>query len=66
VVYKGAPDERKRLFKEEVESGQFNVLLTTYEYIMKDKVRDCGVGENLRGFTICQLREELQLRQCVV
>jgi ATP-dependent helicase STH1/SNF2 len=45
VVYKGAPDERKRLFKEEVESGQFNVLLTTYEYIMKDKVRDdrlCG------------------------
>jgi ATP-dependent helicase STH1/SNF2 len=43
VVYKGAPDERKRLFKEEVESGQFNVLLTTYEYIMKDKVRDCGL-----------------------
>jgi SNF2 family DNA or RNA helicase len=66
VVYKGAPDERKRLFKEEVESGQFNVLLTTYEYIMKDKVRDCNVGENLRGFTICHLREEEQLRQCVV
>ena len=38
VVYKGAPDERKQLFKDEVESGQFNVLLTTYEYIMKDKV----------------------------
>eukprot|EP00428_Durinskia_dybowskii_P083329 CAMPEP_0170441350 /NCGR_PEP_ID=MMETSP0117_2-20130122/46848_1 /TAXON_ID=400756 /ORGANISM="Durinskia baltica, Strain CSIRO CS-38" /LENGTH=1297 /DNA_ID=CAMNT_0010701887 /DNA_START=433 /DNA_END=4327 /DNA_ORIENTATION=+ len=37
VVYKGAPDERKQLFKDEVESGQFNVLLTTYEYIMKDK-----------------------------
>ncbi|KAJ1441487.1 SNF2 family N-terminal domain-containing protein [Ochromonadaceae sp. CCMP2298] len=37
VVYKGTPDERKRLFKEEVEAGQLNVLLTTYEYIMKDK-----------------------------
>ena len=37
VVYKGAPDDRKRLFKEEVEAGQLNVLLTTYEYIMKDK-----------------------------
>lgn len=37
MVYKGAPDERKRLFKDEVEAGQLNVLLTTYEYIMKDK-----------------------------
>jgi hypothetical protein len=27
------------MFKEEVEGGQFNVLLTTYEYIMKVKVR---------------------------
>ncbi len=37
VVYKGAPDDRKRIFRDEVESGQLNVLLTTYEYIMKDK-----------------------------
>jgi SNF2 family DNA or RNA helicase len=37
VVYKGTPTVRKSLFKEEVESGHFNVLLTTYEYIMKDK-----------------------------
>ena len=37
VVYKGIPDDRKRLYKEHVESGQLNVLLTTYEYIMKDK-----------------------------
>jgi SNF2 family DNA or RNA helicase len=37
VVYKGLPDDRKRIFKEDVESGQLNVLLTTYEYIMKDK-----------------------------
>ncbi|KAL7679180.1 putative bromodomain, helicase, Helicase/SANT-associated domain, snf2, ATP coupling [Plasmopara halstedii] len=37
VVYKGAPQVRKELYKQEMASCQFNVLLTTYEYIMKDK-----------------------------
>ena len=37
VVYKGTPNERKKIFKEEIEARQFNLLLTTYEYIMKDK-----------------------------
>jgi superfamily II DNA or RNA helicase len=37
VVYKGTPDERKRIFKEEIESHLLNALITTYEYIMKDK-----------------------------
>ena len=37
VVYKGQPDERKRLFREEVEDGRLNVLVTTYEYTMRDK-----------------------------
>lgn len=37
VVYKGPPQARKELFKQEMASCQFNVLLTTYEYIMKDK-----------------------------
>lgn len=37
VVYKGAPQVRKELHKQEMASCQFNVLLTTYEYIMKDK-----------------------------
>jgi len=37
VVYKGQPDERKRLFKEDVEDGHLNVLITTYEYTMRDK-----------------------------
>lgn len=37
VVYKGTPLVRKALYKEEVEPGHFNVLVTTYEYIMKDK-----------------------------
>ncbi|TDH73532.1 hypothetical protein CCR75_007652 [Bremia lactucae] len=33
----GAPHVRKELHKQEMASCQFNVLLTTYEYIMKDK-----------------------------
>jgi SNF2 family DNA or RNA helicase len=37
VVYKGTPPVRKQIFKEEVEPGRFNVMLTTYEYIMFDK-----------------------------
>ena len=37
VVYKGTPAQRKGLYKTEVRGGHFNVLLTTYEYIIKDK-----------------------------
>ena len=36
-MYKGLPLERKRICKEELELGQFNILLTTYEYVMRDK-----------------------------
>eukprot|EP01041_Mallomonas_annulata_P001914 gene1914-3715_t len=37
VIYKGTPLIRKQIYKDEVENGLFNVLLTTYEYIMKDR-----------------------------
>lgn len=37
VVYRGLKEERRQIFKDEVENGRLNVLLTTYEYIMKDK-----------------------------
>jgi SNF2 family DNA or RNA helicase len=37
VVYKGTPGQRRELYKTEVRNGQFNVLLTTYEYIIRDK-----------------------------
>jgi superfamily II DNA/RNA helicase len=37
VVYKGTPAQRKGLYKSAVREGHFNVLLTTYEYIIKDK-----------------------------
>jgi len=37
VCYKGTPGIRKDIYKEQVSKGHFNVLLTTYEYIIKDK-----------------------------
>eukprot|EP00123_Amoebidium_parasiticum_P016909 comp23636_c1_seq1/m.40301 comp23636_c1_seq1/g.40301 ORF comp23636_c1_seq1/g.40301 comp23636_c1_seq1/m.40301 type:complete len:1534 (-) comp23636_c1_seq1:538-5139(-) len=36
IVYKGKPKERLDL-QAEVRKGDFNVLLTTYEYVLKDK-----------------------------
>lgn len=44
ICYKGTPSQRKELYKEQVKNGHFNVLLTTYEYIIKDKA-------NLRKIT---------------
>ena len=37
VCYKGTPAQRKQLYQDHVRMGHFNVLLTTYEYIIKDK-----------------------------
>ncbi|CAM9437664.1 unnamed protein product, partial [Scytosiphon promiscuus] len=37
VTYKGTPATRKDIQREEMGSGQYNVLLTTYDYVMKDK-----------------------------
>lgn len=37
VCYKGTPTQRRDLYKDEVRAGHFNVLLTTYEYIIRDK-----------------------------
>lgn len=37
VCYKGTPAVRKDIYKDQVSKGHFNVLLTTYEYIIKDK-----------------------------
>ncbi|CAI9106540.1 OLC1v1005724C1 [Oldenlandia corymbosa var. corymbosa] len=34
IVYSGPPEERRRLFKEQIIQQKFNVLLTTYEYLM--------------------------------
>jgi ATP-dependent helicase STH1/SNF2 len=37
VAYKGQPGVRKHLYNSIIAHGKFSVLLTTYEYIMKDK-----------------------------
>lgn len=37
VIYKGKPPTRKAIYKEEVVGGMYNVLLTSYEYVMIDK-----------------------------
>ena len=39
VYYVGRKDERARKFTQEVSSLQFNVLVTTYEYIMRDRAK---------------------------
>ncbi|KAH8725415.1 SNF2 family N-terminal domain-containing protein [Phaeosphaeriaceae sp. PMI808] len=36
IVYKGAPNQRKQ-YQQQIRWGQFQVLLTTYEFIIKDR-----------------------------
>jgi SWI/SNF-related matrix-associated actin-dependent regulator of chromatin subfamily A protein 2/4 len=36
IAYKGAPNQRRQ-FHSQIKSSRFNVLLTTYEYVMKDR-----------------------------
>lgn len=38
VTYKGTPATRRDIQREEMGSGQYNVLLTTYDYVMKASV----------------------------
>ena len=37
ISYKGNPAQRRALQQGELRMGQFQVLLTTYEYIIKDR-----------------------------
>ncbi|ORY08109.1 hypothetical protein K493DRAFT_343669 [Basidiobolus meristosporus CBS 931.73] len=37
VVYKGPPNERREIQQMQIRHGNFQVLLTTFEYIIKDK-----------------------------
>ncbi|CAA7052050.1 unnamed protein product [Microthlaspi erraticum] len=39
IVYRGTPEERRKLFKEEMVQQKFNVLLTTYEHLMNKNDR---------------------------
>ena len=65
VYYVGHKDERARKYNLEVASLQFNVLVTTYEYIMRDrlklsKVRRCHLRLSRKAcFTSGKLGEGL-------
>ena len=37
VIFKGKPQTRKQIFKDQIAKSMFNVCLTSYEYIMIDK-----------------------------
>lgn len=37
ITYKGTPVQRRDLYKDHIKAGNFNVLLTTYEFIIRDK-----------------------------
>eukprot|EP01138_Halocafeteria_seosinensis_P010273 gb/GECG01010491.1/.p1 GENE.gb/GECG01010491.1/~~gb/GECG01010491.1/.p1 ORF type:complete len:634 (+),score=86.20 gb/GECG01010491.1/:1-1902(+) len=39
VKYKGTPNARKEIYRDQMQHGLYNVLLTTYEFAMKDKAR---------------------------
>jgi hypothetical protein len=61
VYYVGHKEERARKFQTEVSSLQFNVLVTTYEYIMRDRTRLCKV----RRIRLCSHRSILTTRPAV-
>ena len=44
VMYDGSPDERKPLQRDRGEKGTFNVLVTHYDLVMRDKAALRKVG----------------------
>ncbi|XP_048132070.1 chromatin structure-remodeling complex protein SYD isoform X3 [Rhodamnia argentea] len=70
IVYAGSPEERRRLFKEKIVHQKFNVLLTTYEYLMNkhDRPKLCKIhwryliideGHRIKNAS-CKLNAELK------
>ena len=47
IAYKGSPIGRK-LLGVQVKSGKFNVLVTTYEYVIRDRSTLAKVGISAR------------------
>ena len=52
IPYKGSPQTR-RVLQPQLKQGKFNVLLTTYEYIMKDK----SALSKVQPTIICHINE---------
>ena len=51
VAYKGSPNMRRTLTPQ-LKAGKFNCLLTTYEYIMKDKALLSKVIDFLNNYIV--------------
>lgn len=52
VTYKGTPTTRRDIQREEMGSGQYNVLLTTYDYVMKasqERKKEWEAGQGRAG-----------------
>ena len=62
VMY-NVQEERARKYTAEVQSLQFNVLVTTYEYIMRDRTRLAKVG---RSGNKLDCENKLALHLCTV
>jgi len=52
IVYKGNPNAQKSLAYQ-IRQGKFNVLLTTYEYVIKDKAVLSKVRSSTSDFYMC-------------
>jgi SNF2 family DNA or RNA helicase len=59
MEYHGSPPERNQLWKDTVSSRKFNVLLTTYEYVLakRDRTRLESIEWHyiVRDFSVCDL-----------
>ncbi|CAK9259395.1 unnamed protein product [Sphagnum jensenii] len=73
IAYSGLPEERRRLYRDEIKHQQFNVLVTTYEYLMNknDRPKLCKIpwhyiiideGHRIKNAS-CKLNAELRQYQ---
>lgn len=46
VVYLGAPQARNDLWMEKVKPGKFNVLLSTFDFVLRDKAKLSSISWN--------------------
>lgn len=37
IIFRGTPAQRKQMYQHYIQPGKFNVLLTTFEYVIKEK-----------------------------
>jgi len=65
VAYKGSPNMR-RYTQPILKSGKFNVLVTTYEYVMKDKATLSKVSCLLILYVVLYICFALVILRCIL